>query len=237
MTAERKYTDRDVRENPSLRELAENYLCDYGGDFEPLVDAQFALMNLPFGEQLPTNTVRVVLNCMRHDNNVASSLPEPVRPKLELVTMPRRNRKYKFWLDCDNTESHEPHSWGEDTDRHRCSGVPFEINREYTIVLDAKVKLPYVRAGQSQLIHMTTGEAWSYWQIADPIRVFDDLRAATHKYGPRFPSDLHVKTVCKYPSIIKNGTLLDGDEVSELLKKNIFNIHLCPHCVKATMTE
>lgn len=239
MTTERRYTDRDVRENPSLHDLVIDYLCEYGGDFEPLVNAQALLKNTPLGEDLPTNIVRVVLNCMRHDHNVATLLPPPIRPRLEIVRP--RIKKAQYYLDCDNQEPHEGHFWGEnDGDRmaHHCSGVEFEINRDRVLILNAKVKLPYVRAGVSELVHMTTGQAWSYWYLVrNDMHVFDELVEATHQYGPRRPEYLSIKTVCKYPSIINRGRLLDVDEKNELINSKVLNVRLCPHCVKATMTE
>lgn len=72
-----KYTDRDVREDPRLGDLAKAYLLTYGGEFEPLREAQSAL--LEFGN-LTTPMIRKVLNCMRHDHHVASAMPRPARP-------------------------------------------------------------------------------------------------------------------------------------------------------------
>jgi hypothetical protein len=69
-----KYTERDVRENDELRDLAETYVRNYGGEFDPLVRA-FNMLSMDGA--LTTAMTRTVLNCMRHDINIASQLPEP----------------------------------------------------------------------------------------------------------------------------------------------------------------
>lgn len=76
-----KYTDRDVREDPRLADLACAYLKTYGGDFEPLLEAKTYLRVV--GEP-PTAMIRRVLNCMRHDVNVAGQMPVPQRPSFEI---------------------------------------------------------------------------------------------------------------------------------------------------------
>lgn len=82
-----KYTDRDVREDPRLAELACAYLKTYGGDFEPLLEAKTYLRVV--GEP-PAAMIRRTLNCMRHDHSVAGQMPTPQRPSfaIEDVQMP-----------------------------------------------------------------------------------------------------------------------------------------------------
>lgn len=72
-----RYTDRDVREDPRLTDLAIAYLQQYGGDFDPLVRAK-RVMNQ--GGEMTTVIIRTVLNCMRHDVNVADKMPVPTTP-------------------------------------------------------------------------------------------------------------------------------------------------------------
>lgn len=231
MVAERKYTDRDVRENPSLRRIAVDYLMDYGGDFEPLVDA---IDMLKSGAQLPTNVIRVVLNCMRHDRNVADSMPEPTRPKLELVMdeeKPKKKKKKLPWQSqCDNPESHEDHIWDEPKgDRHWCKGVPFPINRE-PFWARAVSRRPFVLARGGKMIHYASLEQGSgvYWS---PPR---------HEYGMAKPHELAIKTLCRYPSILKRPILLSADDASlivftgPLIEKQIT---LCPYCVNEIEME
>lgn len=81
-----RYTDRHVREDPRLTELACAYLKTYGGEFEPLLEAKTYLRVV--GEP-PTGMIRTVLNCMRHDFSVAGRMPLPQRPELpHLVSLP-----------------------------------------------------------------------------------------------------------------------------------------------------
>ena len=77
-----RYTDRDVREDPRLTQLAMAYLANYGGDFEPLVRAKLYLRQ---HEELTTVLVRTTLNCMRFDVHVAHELPVPQPPVLRVV--------------------------------------------------------------------------------------------------------------------------------------------------------
>lgn len=82
-----RYTDRDVREDDRLRELAIAYLQQYGGDFDPLVRAKRAMLA---GAELTTTIIRTVLNCMRHDVNVADKMPIPTTPFYIMPSPPRR---------------------------------------------------------------------------------------------------------------------------------------------------
>lgn len=73
MILERAYTDTEIRADyDDLEMIARDYLESYAGEFAPLVLAQQALPSL----SLPT--IRMTLNCMRHDLNVI--LPD--RPRL-----------------------------------------------------------------------------------------------------------------------------------------------------------
>ena len=64
MFADRKFTDRDIRDNPSLIYIAEEYLRGYTGDFEYLVACQEFLSD---NGRIPASLARPVLNCMRND--------------------------------------------------------------------------------------------------------------------------------------------------------------------------
>jgi len=70
-----RYTDRQVREDPTLTELAYDYLRSYGGDYEYLVDCKEALH---FRQDLTTAQIRGVLNCMRHDVHARAAMPKPI---------------------------------------------------------------------------------------------------------------------------------------------------------------
>lgn len=77
---DRRYFDRDLRENPDLLDIAIDYAWNYPGDWEPLVAAR-ELVRMT--DSLPLPTARLVLNCMRADPHVAGSLPPP--PRLTVV--------------------------------------------------------------------------------------------------------------------------------------------------------
>lgn len=83
-----RYTDRDVRENPLLVPLVEQYLTQYEGEFAFLRDAKIrSAAGLPLG----VGMVRGVLNCMRNDTRILFELPTP-RFSIELPKTERRLR-------------------------------------------------------------------------------------------------------------------------------------------------
>lgn len=228
MTAERKYTDRDVRENITLRAIAENYVVDYGGDFEPLVNA---VKMMEEGERLPTNVIRVVLNCMRNDYTVAESLPNPTRPRLEVVRNVTKKKSPPYMMQCDLEFSHEGHTWSEEPIDgvnkylHYCNGVAFEINRG-RVVMVAHIKTPYVIARSGKLIHSTTGVGECEWYMP------------RHEYG--WPDNwnnpkLSVQTICRFPSVIRHGILLTKEQVAlqRMYPNTIRPLNMCPHCKDA----
>jgi hypothetical protein len=71
---DRRYTDRDVREDPRLVQMVQDFLREYAGDFEFLIKAKGYYTA---GFDMPTATIRGVLNCMRYDPAWAMLLPEP----------------------------------------------------------------------------------------------------------------------------------------------------------------
>jgi len=213
---EYKYTDRDVRENANLREIAENYLIEYGGDFEPLVKA---VQLLATEGNLPTSMVRVVLNCMRHDANVVNDLPAPIGYKLPKKVVSIKGRRHDYHTDCDNKESHHSHSYRLDDEILLCKGVPFEINRE-SYWMDAKVKRPFMRARGGRLVHFTTGEGWVHW-LPKP-----------HEWGfaKYAVAYLAAKAMCRYPSIINKPILMTEQQAAALLTNLPEEFSICPHC-------
>lgn len=82
---ERKFTDRDVREDPWLASLARDYALRYTGEFEFMVAAR----ELAAVDNMPVAVVRGVLNCMRADPLVAGSLPAPRAPLAVVPDPPR----------------------------------------------------------------------------------------------------------------------------------------------------
>jgi hypothetical protein len=208
-----RYNDRDVREDPSLHDLAVAYVRVYGGEFDPLVAAK---NELTLNGTLNTATARVVLNCMRYDVNVSASLPAPQRPAFDLLAerrepsaIRRNGRKRRNFepdpdVPCARTESHYSHSWQmeEDCDYVHCPGIPYVINRDW-YELPAKVKKPYV-ASRTGLIHRTTGEAVFGWF---PNR---------HDCGFCIPPVLRVKAACTETTRwLKQPLLFDKIPVEE----------------------
>lgn len=215
-----KYTDRDVREDSSLEPLAIAYLLNYGGEFEPLVEAKEYLAE--YGE-LTTLLVRKTLNCMRHDVNVLSKLPRPERNTdnvVDINTSRRKNRK-EVWK-CEETKPHEYH-WNRDA-QQACQGVPFAINR-VDFRIKVNVKRPFAIARQGRVVHGTNGYAYI---SAIPPR---------HQWGMSRLQDLNVKTVCINPSWLKNPFLLTESEVGRYVNQvgiNGFDIKMCPRCMSAS---
>lgn len=227
MTAERKYTDKDVRQDSTLRQIAEEYVVNYGGDFEPLVNA---VRMMEEGEKLPTNIIRVVLNCMRHDREVANQLPNPenLQPRLELVTdRPTRKlpRRIPWDYPCDYPESHDGHGWkdpGSGVNNHWCPGVPFAINREHFFTR-AVVNRPFFCARGGKLIHIASHEDLGTSILWRPWR--------RHEYGEAEAIELAVKSLCRYPSIIRKPVLLTREEAMTLDAVAIVEVEFCRHCL------
>lgn len=228
MGTEYRYTDRDVRENPTLTDLAYDYLDNYGGDFQPLIEA---LGTFKSDGKLPTNLVRVVLNCMRHDANVANDLPAPIGYKIPRkiaeVVKPRR-RDWNEPVPCelsDRDESHDGHTYRLDDEIVFCEGVPWKINRSVTS-FDAKIKVPFARARGGKLIHSLTGEGWCEW--------FPPVHGHTYGWGKIGPF-LTVKLTCQYPSIIKRPILLTEEKARVLIESVPDELSVCPHCTEVAI--
>jgi hypothetical protein len=91
---DRRFTDRDVRENDELIGAAITYLRSYGGDFEFLVNAKFYLAQ---NRTLSVPIARAVLNCQRSDPSAQNlRWPLQVQPrKLEPIDV-RRPHRYRL---------------------------------------------------------------------------------------------------------------------------------------------
>lgn len=99
MEADRKFNDRDVRDNPKcMGDIAEAYLHQYTGDFEFLLDMQTRVRR---GQVLQYGHVRAVLNCMRMDPRV--DLPVEAKPHLYLVTEKPRKMIFESYKPVRRT--------------------------------------------------------------------------------------------------------------------------------------
>jgi hypothetical protein len=226
MSTEYRYTDRDVRENPELTQIAYDYLRNYGGDFEPLVEALRAFQQERW---LPTNSIRVVLNCMRHDLNVANDLPAPIGYKIPRkiaeVVKPRK-RDWREPVPCDIKESHGGHTYKLDGELVICEGIPWKINRQTFYHREATVKVPFARARGGRFIHSITGEAWLEWRTPN----------MGHSFGwDKYPPSLSVKSSCKYPSWINKPILLTADKARILLESVPDELSVCPYCTEVAI--
>jgi len=212
---ERKYTDRDVRENPTFVDLVEAYLHRYEGDFEFLIDNK---MRLAQNITLTTGQVRGVLNCMRHDPRVRN-LPEPLPYEDNVIDLqPRKRQRQKYGMeDCDKLEPHYPHNWGNDEGIYKCSGIEWAINRN-SFTKPAIVRRPFAVARTGAYIHKVDlhGSHHFRW-YPEP-----------HDWGWVMEPVLHVKLACKYPHWIEKPLLFSVEkDVPEPIRTDRSN---CPHC-------
>ncbi|HEY6021865.1 MAG TPA: hypothetical protein VIY48_18975 [Candidatus Paceibacterota bacterium] len=223
MTAERKYTDRDVRENPELEKIALNYLKVYGGDFEPLVNAQGLLAA---GHDLPTNIIRVVLNCMRHDRDYAADMPAPEAKVIEMViaNSPEKKQKHKKKNWCKNTAPHRYHWEGDGADRRYCQGIT--NGRPQYLFIDARIKphIRYALAKHGTVVHMIEGEGHHYtW--------YPNQYGDGYAWSLDSDAELTVNLLCRYPSRLREPMLLDRFPDNIFTPRGV-KIELCPHCKK-----
>ncbi len=212
---ERKYTDRDVRENPTFVDMVEEYLDRYTGDFEFLIDNK---MRVARGMDLTTPQVRGVLNCMRHDPRI-TNLPEPLPYEdnvVEMVHRGRRARQRHFESEhCLVTDPHYAHEWAGDHGIYfKCPGIPWAITRQM-FTLPATVRRPFVCARTGAYVHKVKlgGNHFFRWYPKQ------------HEWGWLLDPVLSVATDCKYPYRIDKPLLFSCDAGDQLV-----NRANCPHC-------
>lgn len=213
MEAERKYTDRDVRlDTDRARKIVEDYLAEYNGEFEFLVDCK---MRVASDYPLTVGMMKGVLNCIRVDARYRGPLPEFDHTyEAEVIPMPKTQRRthtveVEYPRECDIEEFHEPHRIGPESlgpRRFNCYGK-FAINREYKYFRDALVNDSFsaVVAKSGKMIHGITGDAQIDW-YPNP-----------HEFGFYGDSNIYFKTQCINPRFIKNGILLTGSAMDQVL--------------------
>lgn len=230
-----RYSDRDVRENPDLRDLALDYIDKYGGSFEPLLRIKNYMAS---GEDYEpgTSQIRMILNCMRNDVAVAATLPAPQfpytvpkggflaspKPMGQVIPMQRdRRSKPQGKQDCGNKESHSYHGLGYGS---WCEGVPFQINRHYSVRTKGRLHTMHFAVSKSgALVHKMTGEATFIW------------RPNQHDWGfaADHPVEVNVKTNCKNPSWVSGGHLFEEEPV-HLYADDAFAKSRCIRCFSAS---
>lgn len=202
-----KYTNRDVREDPRLTELAVVYLQESANEFEPLVLARQELIETG---ALRVQTVRIILNCMRNDYKVGDQMPVPDRPTLSLV-VPSKGKAVQKPEECGQSTPHVGHyfvtqHWGN----VYCYGVT--NGRKHSFERSFTPKVGYAKARTGALIHRPADEgSWiMYW---------------TNQYGPGFKrTEVSLKLSCKYPSRIKNPLLMNLDQAMEVAGTPVNNL-------------
>lgn len=112
---ENAYTDRDIRDTPSLEAIAEEYVQRYTGSFELILDCRDRLRD---GYRLGVSQVRAVLNTMRADPRVRQ-LPMPSQrsddveiargPRLtdNVILFPRRERVRPVYIELPARWKHD----------------------------------------------------------------------------------------------------------------------------------
>ena len=230
-----KYTDRDVRNDPSLMELAVAYAANYTGDFDPLVDAREMIEE---ENGLTVAVARKVLNCMRHDAKVATSLPKPKGGNVLPFIQPPPRRKSRDPKDkqCDNPKGHNWHVWGDDEYQYKyqCEGVPWEITRKAFRGV-AKIKVAYAASRTGKLIHDVDpdGPHRTIWH--GPMHAWGWRSDEQDWYDT--DTDLIVKVICRFPSFIQKPILIKADELDQYMRiedvrMGLREMEMCPHCAK-----
>lgn len=164
MSADRKYNDRDVRDNPDLRLVAIDYLEQYTGEFDYLIEMK---QRLALDMELTDPMVRGVLNCMRHDPRI-DGMPEVVLQTesaySNVVAFRKPTKKSRGRLECplfaNGIYHHHKMGWTVDFPIS-CRGL-YRINRQIA-VMDAKIHTKYVVARQGSVVHRATGVGWTRW--------------------------------------------------------------------------
>lgn len=234
MSADLKYTDRDVRESAELVEAAYEYLESYAGEFEFLIDCR---MRVAQGESLSVGMVRGVLNCMRVDPRV-KSLPAPLPPDETVVEFakPRRKKaqpKERVLCDIEGPHTHTFDDWKT---YEYCPGK-YEINRS-NLLIPVTIKVPFMCAqSPTAMLHLVAGKAhvgaqhMMRWEVNQ------------HEYGYRFRVarawymeedtpmvEMIAIPACAMPRQIKNPILLSADQMNEMQSDEELSRVRCIRC-------
>lgn len=233
---DRRYTDRDVRENPLLAELAGQYLEAYQGEFPFLADCK---ARLAVDGKLSTPLVRGVLNCMRADARV-QGMPEPLEQAVDLgaEAKPARTRKHRRAPECTREDIHSNH-YVEDS-RYAYRGVcpgKYELNREnYSrpavfkgLVIGAKAGKLHRPITEREAALQAMQRSWVEWRV--------------NPHEPGFLQDpiLSVRPACLKPYIVRvhvsAGTLGKALELLSVPLPNKKPRELCKRCFPDGMSS
>lgn len=225
MSADIKYTDRDVRENDNLVEAAYEFLEAYTGEFEFLIDCK---MRVAQGTELSVGMVRGVLNCMRADPRVRN-MPAPLPPDetvVEFKPRPRQQRKRKERIPCD-IEGYHTHTFDDWQTYEYCEGK-YAINRDINLRIPLHVKVPFMAAqSPSAVLHLVAdakvhvgAEHFMRWD-AYPHEYGYNFRSARswymeERYGFVEMVEMVVVPACNMPRNIKNPILLSEEQMHQM---------------------
>jgi hypothetical protein len=198
-----KYTDRDVRENPDFYGAAVNYLVEYEGEFQFLIDCK---MRVASGIDLTTGMVRGILNCMRVDPRV-KNLPAPIEWPEDVIPIDRPSRtkpKRKHRVDCTRTDVHE-HKYEDWQYLNYCPGI-YLCSRETRYRREATVHSEFIfvkgKSPSTLTVHLVT-KAEVEWT---PF---------VHRWGWARNPEVIVHTACTYPHYLRNPILLRPQDVQD----------------------
>lgn len=212
-----KYTDRDVREDGRLTELAITYLRTTGSTFEPIVRAQRVLAE---EGALSVTAIRTVLNCMRQDFYLKIEMPIPERP---LYVVPDDRPRVKIDMPkkakCERTDVHPSHAidpsrWGAN---NICYGI--KNDRPFRLDVPVKIKVGYIKGRQGMQMH------------APHPNKNHHVERYCNQYGDGFVTygglleRFVVHTVCRTPGRLTNPMLLTFEEALEIVGTAPLKIH------------
>lgn len=196
MSAIRKYTDRDVRENPNFIDMAEEYLKQYQGEFEFLIDCK---MRLAQGTELSTGMIRGVLNCMRVDPRVKSQLPEPM-PEFDADVIPIYENN--DWPQRREFQPKQPVVY------KYIEPMPKRNDGNYSYRLPATVHPEYIfvkgKSISTKTIHLVTGAEYEWYP-----------NTYGNQIGWTREPTLIVHTNCTFPYYLRDPKLLTATEVAD----------------------
>ena len=208
-----KYTDQDVRQNPDFYGIVVNYLVDYSGEFQFLIDCK---MRIASNMDLTVGMVRGVLNCMRVDPRV-KDLPEPMEWPEDVIPIDKsyRRPKKRRKIPCTRTDYHS-HRY-EDWDTYEYCPGKYEYNRT-SYQLSATVHPEYVfvkgKSAATKTVHLVT-KAEVIW--------YPERNVAGFIKEP----ELIIHTACRYPYYLRNPKLLTVD----IVKDNQEELYRCGYCM------
>lgn len=220
----RKYTDRDVRENPDMRLAVTQYLEEYEGEFEFLIDMK---MRLASNYDMTVGMVRGVLNCMRHDPRV-TNLPEPM-PEYEgkVLQMPTKSNRRRQPKPCDIEDFHFPHGGWDDPEEYEYCEGKYAINRT-DVQVPAIVKVPWVTGQSGKFIHTVGDEAWFMWRVMAHAPGW-----RYEAYGYDHLADFYVRPVCIFPRLLTNPIIFGEEHLADVIELPYSGRLLrewCPRC-------